>query len=301
MKEKILTSSLNKFLLTNRYNMIRLLLSFLIIISGFLASSFQIANYEQALVIRFGKVLYFTQNPGLHFKLPIVDNVIVLNNKILSLFLIEKEMNCADAKKIIITSNIKYKITDPNLFYQTLHSYENAKITIATTAESAIRNQIGKSQLTDLLSDTRAKIMQDIEQKLTQICSQYGISIIDFQINKADLPIQNANKVYERMISDRQKEIILINQEGHKEANIIRQSANVEYEKIVNTGKIKAAHIRAQAIEYETNQLKSLFESISPELLNAYINLKYQSKILKNTKDITIPYNSDLTAYVLTK
>ena len=269
----------------------------------FNASFYTLYDFEQALVIRFGSIQKFEKTPGLHFKYPFIDKISIFNKKILNSNLIEKEMICADQKKYIISSIIKYKIDDIKLFYETLFSYENANQTILNISESAVRDKIGKIVLNDLLSSTRSGIINDIKQKISAEAKNYGLMIYDFRINRTDLPDENAQAVFDRMISERKKEIALIQTEGERIQTIIMSEADLAYEKLITEGKIEASIIRAKAIEYQNEKYKELLtiSNNDKRLFNLYTNLKSLEKILKKSENITLSAKCKLLEHVFEK
>lgn len=258
-------------------------------------SIYNLYDFEEAIIIRLGSITKIEKAPGLNFKLPLIEKAIIVNRKLLNTNLIEKEMICADQKKCLISAIIKYKIVDAKKFYETLLNNNNADKKVKNASESAVRNKIGKIILNDLLSEKRITIMQDIKEQIGTTINQFGLEIYDFRINKTDLPNENREAVFNRMISERKQEVSLIKAEGEKLKQIIMSEADLKYQTLLAEGLITVAEIKSQAIENVMRKKQALIKN-SPdnEIIEKYTNIKSLESILSNAKSVTISTRAPL-------
>ncbi len=255
---------------------------------------YNLYDFEEAIIIRLGSITKIEKTAGLHFKLPLIENIIIVNKKLLNTNLIEKEMICADQKKCLISAIIKYKIVDAKKFYETLLNYDNANQKVKNAGESAVRNKIGKIILNDLLSEKRIKIMQDIQEQIGTTINQFGLEIYDFRINKTDLPNENREAVFNRMISERKQEVAQIKSEGEKLKQIIMSEADLKYQTLLTEGLIEVAQIKSQAIENVMSKKQELIKSSDNAIIEKYTNIKSLESILSNAKSVTISTKAPL-------
>lgn len=255
---------------------------------------YNLYDFEEAIIIRLGSITKIEKTAGLHFKLPLIENIIIVNKKLLNTNLIEKEMICADQKKCLISAIIKYKIVDAKKFYETLLNYDNANQKVKNAGESAVRNKIGKIILNDLLSEKRIKITQDIQEQIGTTINQFGLEIYDFRINKTDLPNENREAVFNRMISERKQEVAQIKSEGEKLKQIIMSEADLKYQTLLTEGLIEVAQIKSQAIENVMSKKQELIKSSDNALIEKYTNIKSLESILSNAKSVTISTKAPL-------
>lgn len=255
---------------------------------------YNLYDFEEAIIIRLGSITKIEKTAGLHFKLPLIENVIIVNKKLLNTNLIEKEMICADQKKCLISAIIKYKIVDAKKFYETLLNYDNANQKVKNAGESAVRNKIGKIILNDLLSEKRIKITQDIQEQIGTTINQFGLEIYDFRINKTDLPNENREAVFNRMISERKQEVAQIKSEGEKLKQIIMSEADLKYQTLLTEGLIEVAQIKSQAIENVMSKKQELINSSDNAIIEKYTNIKSLESILSNAKSVTISTKAPL-------
>lgn len=255
---------------------------------------YNLYDFEEAIIIRLGSITKIEKTAGLHFKLPLIENIIIVNKKLLNTNLIEKEMICADQKKCLISAIIKYKIVDAKKFYETLLNYDNANQKVKNAGESAVRNKIGKIILNDLLSEKRIKITQDIQEQIGTTINQFGLEIYDFRINKTDLPNENREAVFNRMISERKQEVAQIKSEGEKLKQIIMSEADLKYQTLLTEGLIEVAQIKSQAIENVMSKKQELIKSSDNAIIEKYTNIKSLESILSNAKSVTISTKAPL-------
>lgn len=212
-----------------------------IIIAIFVAlgSLFTVSQTEQALVLRFGAPVagrgLITQ-PGLNFKIPFIETVVKIDNRILDLESPKQEVLAADNQRIDVDSFVRYKIVDPLLFYQAAGSVRAANNLLASVLNSAVRRVLGEATQTQIVSGERGALMVRIREQVDAEAKKFGVQIIDARLRRADLPREISEKVFSRMQSERQRE-----------ASEYRAQGNEQYQTITSRADRDVAVLRADA------------------------------------------------------
>ncbi len=239
-----------------------------------IANSFYVVKEnEYACVFRFSKIVDTTSSPGLRFKLPFVDETVKFPKTVLLYDIPPSEVLTADKKNMTVDCYILWQISDPVVFYQTLGTVEDAKARLNNFTYNSLKNLMGKLEQSDIINENdaaeRNDIYADIKTEVDGIVDTYGIDVIDIKIKRVDLPEDNAQAVYSRMISERnqiaekyiadgQKEAAIIKNEVNKTVNISISNAEAEAAKLVAEGESEYMHILAEA--YNTDDKKDFYE-----------------------------------------
>ena len=194
---------------------------------GFL-SVFTVEQTESALVLQLGEPKREITVPGLHFKIPIIQNVIKIDNRILHLDPEPAEVIASDQKRLVADAYLRYKITDPLLFFQAVTTEAAANIRLQSLLESALRETLGTQPLNAIISGQRLALMETVTQITSGQAEGLGITVIDVRIKRADLPEDNSVAVYQRMRTGREQEARQIRAEGAEAALRTRAQADRE-------------------------------------------------------------------------
>ncbi len=194
---------------------------------GFL-SVFTVEQTESALVLQLGEPKREITVPGLHFKIPIIQNVIKIDNRILHLDAEPAEVIASDQKRLVADAYLRYKITDPLLFFQAVTAEAAANIRLQSLLESALRETLGTQPLNAIISGQRLALMETVTQITSGQAEGLGITVIDVRIKRADLPEDNSAAVYQRMRTGREQEARQIRAEGAEAALRTRAQADRE-------------------------------------------------------------------------
>ena len=194
---------------------------------GFL-SVFTVEQTESALVLQLGEPKREITVPGLHFKIPIIQNVIKIDNRILHLDAEPAEVIASDQKRLVADAYLRYKITDPLLFFQAVTTEAAANIRLQSLLESALRETLGTQPLNAVISGQRLALMETVTQITSGQAEGLGITVIDVRIKRADLPEDNSVAVYQRMRTGREQEARQIRAEGAEAALRTRAQADRE-------------------------------------------------------------------------
>lgn len=183
----------------------------------------------QAIVLQFGELKRTVQTPGLHFKIPFLQNVIYMDKRILSLDLQKQEVIASDEKRLEVDALVRWRIADPVEFYKTVQGNENtARARLTTTSVSNLRQVLASAEFTTLLSEERSSLMQQISRRVGQNAQTYGVEIIDVRIKRADLPENVSIQVFNRMQREYNEQAAERRASGAEEAQRIRSEAEKE-------------------------------------------------------------------------
>ncbi|WP_119420130.1 protease modulator HflC [Desertibaculum subflavum] len=175
----------------------------LVVIFG---SMFVVDQRQQALVVQLGDPIRVVQEPGLNFKVPLIQDVIYIDKRILALEGQTEEVIAADQKRLLVDSFVRFRIVDPLRFFQAVGSEQVARQRLSPLLNSALRQVLGNQDFQATLSGERARMMTEIRDILNREAKPLGLDVIDVRIKRADLPEANSQAVYRRMQTERERE-----------------------------------------------------------------------------------------------
>lgn len=206
------------------------ILGIIVIALGIVAFSsvFTVHQTKQVLVLQFGEPKRVIQDPGLQFKWPFIQNVVSYERRVLEFDPPAEQVILADQKRIVADAYVRYKISDPLKFFQTVQSEFVARSRLATVVNSALRRVLGNVTLLGVLSEERNEIMSDIQADVNIAAERLGIELIDVRLRRADLPQEAAQAIYARMRSEREREAREARAQGFEKGTQIRAAADRE-------------------------------------------------------------------------
>ena len=194
---------------------------------------FTVDQTQQAIVLEFGKPKREIKDPGLHYKVPFIQNVEYFDKRILDIDTASQEVIASDQKRLVVDAFARYRITDPLQMYIAAGSEERVSDALRPILGSALRNELGKRQFAAMLSPERGTVMQNIRVSLNRVARQYGAEIIDVRIKRADLPDGTPQQsAFQRMRTAREQQALTIRAQGAKQAQLIRADADAAAAKV---------------------------------------------------------------------
>lgn len=200
----------------------------ILILSG---SMFTVNMKQNAIVLQFQEYKETISKPGLYFKIPLIQEVRFFTKMLLVLDAPPADIITRDKKTMVIDNFSMWRIKDPLLFLQTLQSERAGESRLDDIIKSELRVELGTHNLIDVVTITREEIMAKVTQEANIKAAEYGIEVLDVRIKRADLPEDNAQKVYNRMRSERERIAKKYRSEGAEEATKIR--AGTDKEKVI--------------------------------------------------------------------
>ena len=238
-----------------------------------MSSLYTVAENEYACVMRFSEIVKVNENPGLHLKIPFVDDIRYFPKTTLIYDIPPSEVLTSDKKNMTVDSYVIWEIADPLTFYRTLSSTMEAESRLNALTYTALKNLMGTLEQNDIINMDDASERNDIYASITtevaSLCSTYGINVLDVKIKRFDLPDNNEQAVYDRMISDRNQIAEKYTADGNYEASIIRNEVDKEVNIIVSNAEVEAARLEAEgeqeymrllAEAYNTDDKKEFYE-----------------------------------------
>ena len=266
----------------------------LIVISS---SVFTVHQTEQALVLQFGKPVRPISEPGLQFKIPLVQNVVFYDKRILYLEPSAEEVNAADQKRLVVDSYARYRIVDPLQFYQSVGTEAVANTRLASIVNSTLRRVIGNVQLASVVADKRAEVMRQVRDAVNIQAKAFGIDVIDVRIRRADLPSENSQAIFERMKTERQREAAQFRAEGEREAQKIRAGADRQRIEIVADAQRQAQILRGEG-DAESIRISAEAFGRDPEFYAFYRSLEaYRNALANGDTTLVLTPDSEFFRY----
>ncbi|HEX2840227.1 protease modulator HflC [Hyphomicrobium sp.] len=280
----------------------RAFLAFVIILLGAAAAAVYASAYivhqnEQALVLEFGKPKRVVQQPGLHWKLPLVETVDIFDKRILDIDTSTQEVTASDQKRLLVDAFARYKIVDPLKFYQTLRLESNVRSRLGPIVESALRRALGGATFQDLVRDKREALMKQIAANVNEEGKDFGLEVVDVRIKRADLPDQNLKSVFDRMRAERLREAAEFRAQGTGEANRIKATADREVTVIKAEATRKGEELRG-AGEAERNKIFADAFGRDPDFFAFYRSMQaYEQGLKPGDTRLVISPDSDFFKY----
>ena len=257
---------------------------------------------EYKIVRQFGDVIKIHEDPGLKFKIPLVQEVSSLSKKKMVYDVDQKEITTLDKKRVIIDNYAIWSISDPESMISNARTTANAEARMGEFIFSIVRTELGKMNFSDIISEesSRGELNKEITSRVNEFLSRdnYGIVVDDVRIKRSDLPEANENAVFNQMITDRNKEAQKYLSEG--EAEKIRDISEVDREvkEMLSTARANAEKIRAEG-EQQAAQIYNDSFSQDPEFYQLYRTLESYKRTIDGETTIILPKDSPYAQLLL--
>jgi len=207
--------------------------------------TFSVDETKNAIVVQYGDIKKVVTEPGLYFKLPFIQNVQLMEDRLLSYDIEPRRLITADQRRLSVNNYAIWRIEDPKKFRTTMA----AKLGLAQTriddiVYSNLRNVMAEYDFSQIASSERMGMLEEITKISAKKLEEYGINLLDVRVKRADLPEANEEAVYERMKSERYREASRLRAEGEEKAKEIRSEADKESRVILAEAKSQAEEIR---------------------------------------------------------
>ena len=266
-----------------------------IIIIGLYSSVYIVDEREKVLVLQFGRVVATKEDPGLAFKLPIIQSVVRYDDRILSRDIDPLEVTPLDDRRLVVDAFARYRIVDINKFRQVTGSSGDQSISVAGARldrilSSQTREILGSVASNDILSSDRAALMLRIRNGAIIDAQEMGIEVIDVRLKRTDLPRQNLEATFARMRAEREREAADEIARGNEAAQRVRASADRTQVEIVSEAKRESEIIRGLA-DAERNSIFAEAYGANSEFFEFYRSLSAYRNALRgqNTTMVMSP------------
>jgi membrane protease subunit HflC len=267
---------------------------------GIISSVFIVDERETALVLQFGRIVSVKTEPGLAFKIPLVQEVVRYDSRILSRDIDPLEITPLDDRRLMVDAFARYRIVDVNQFRQAVGvgGIPAAENRLDSILKAQIRQILGSVSSNDILSTDRAALMLRIRNGAIDEAGALGIEIIDVRLKRTDLPNTNLAATFARMRAEREREAADEIARGNEAAQRVRASADRTQLEIVSDAKRQSEIIRGEA-DAKRNAIFAEAFGADPEFFEFYRSLAaYRVSLKSGNSTIIMSPNSEFFDYL---
>ena len=249
---------------------------------------------EQIVILQFGKPVRTLKEPGLNWKLPApLQTSNSFEKRLLEYDVPPEEVLSKDKKSLIIDNYVRWRITDPLLFLQTVAAIPTAKTRLDDIVYSELRQELGTHDMVEIITENRELIMEKVTKASNEETSKYGIEVIDVRIRRVDLPQENEASIYARMEAERKRQANKFRSEGEEEAQKIRAATDRDKTVILADAYKSAQQIRGEGEAKALDVYASSF-SKDPKFYEFIRTLETFEKVIDDKTTLVLPGDSKL-------
>jgi membrane protease subunit HflC len=252
-----------------------------------LSSIYTVNEGESALVVRLGAPVGVETRPGLKFKAPFIDTVIVNDSRLLFLEPQSEQVILGDQKRIVAQLYTRFRIVDPLRFTQSLRNLTEARAQLSQVVSTAMRREFGQMNLPTLLSSRRRDVIQSVHAEVSAKFSSLGVEVMEVRLHRADLPLETSQAIYDRMKSERQREAKEVRAQGFEWGQQISAKADRERTIILSEAQQQAQMARGEG-EAEASRLLSDAQKGDPGFYMFYRSLQSYRQSLADSAPVLL-------------
>ena len=225
---------------------IAILLLFAVLVIGWNLVAYTVPQWEQAIVVQLGEPVRTVQEPGLYFKLPLIQNVLYFDKRLLAYDASPREILTKDKQQLMIDNFSRWRIRDPLQFYRTVRNEAGGQSRLDDVIYSIVRENLGRHTLREIVNEKRSEVMAEVTKESDAKARDYGIEVADVRIKRADLPEKNELNVFNRMRTERERLAKKFRAEGDEEARKIRSESDKQVQILTAEARKQADITRGQ-------------------------------------------------------
>jgi len=264
------------------------------------SSAYTVDQREYALVFRLGEIVSVKSEPGLYFKMPMVENIRYYDKRILTLNWEEPDRFITSEKKnVLVDSFVKWRIIDPSKYYVSVRGDEvQAERRLSQMVNDGLRAEFGKRTIHDVVSGERSEIMEILRQRADKESRQMGIQILDVRLRRVDLPKEVSESVYQRMEAERKSVANELRSQGAAAAEKIRADADRQREVIIAEAYRDAQKVKGEG-DAKASEVYAQAFGKNPEFYAFYRSQEAYKNSFKSKSDVmVIDQSSDFFKYM---
>ena len=259
-----------------------------------LSTVFTVDETRQVVILQFGEPVRIIKTPGLHFKLPAPLQVAQrFDDRLLEYDVPPEEILSKDKKSLIVDNYVRWRITDPLLFLQTVQTEPIAKTRIDDIVYSELRRELGTHNMSEIITERREIIMEKVTRQSAIATKPYGIEVVDVRLKRVDLPQNNEQSIYRRMQAERIRQANKFRSEGEEESQKIKASTDKDKTIILATAYKEAEEVKGEG-EAKAVDIYARAFSKDPDFYEFYRTLETYKIILDKKTTLVLPTNSKL-------
>ena len=263
-------------------------------------SIFVVKETERAVKLRFGEIVEYDVEPGLHFKLPVVNTVRKFDARILTLDAAPQSYLTSEKKALTVDSFVKWRVSDVAKYYTTTGGdEERLRRLLIQRVDAGLRNEFGTRTVKEVVSGQRDELMDKLSTQLNLIAKdELGVEVIDLRVKKIDLPPEVSESVFNRMRTERERLAKELRAQGNEVAEKIRATADKDKTIILADAYREAEEIKGNGDATATATYANAY-SKDPEFYDFTRSLKaYQSTFESKSDILLINPDSDFFKYL---
>ncbi|WP_419887572.1 protease modulator HflC [Neobacillus niacini] len=268
----------------------------IILLAVFISNLIVVKEGEYKVIRQFGEVVRIVKTPGLTYKVPFIQSVTTLPKYQMTYDVTEAEINTKDKKRMLIDNYAIWRIEDPKKMITNARTVEKAESRMEEFIYSVVRSELGQLNYDEIINDeksSRGSLNDRITEKVNDLLGNdnYGIVVTDVRMKRTDLPSENEQSVFTRMISERESKAQEYLSMGDAEKNRIEADTDREVQELLAKAKAEAETIRAEG-EAEAARIYNESFSQDPEFYSMYRTLESYKKTINDKAVIVLPSDS---------
>ena len=270
-----------------------------VVVAAAMSSIFIVDEREKALVLQFGQIKSVKENPGLAFKLPLVQEVVFYDDRILALDTDTIEVTPSDDRRLVVDAFARYRINDVVQFRQSVGTLPVAEQRLGAILNTQIREVLGADQVTSdtILSSDRRVLMNRIRDQARAEALSLGLDVVDVRLKQTNLPEQNLNATFERMRAEREREAADEIARGNEAAQRVRAQADRTVVEVVSEARKESEIVRGEA-DAERNRVFATAYGADSDFFQFYRSLSAYEQALKgDNSSLVIAPDSEFFDY----
>jgi membrane protease subunit HflC len=278
--------------------MARLLIGLGLVVAFAIAqTAFTIGEREQGMIVQFGNPQRILQEPGLYFKLPVIQNLVRFEKRVLTTDAQTAEYLTLDKKRVLVDHVSRWRIQDPLEFYRSVRDQDRAMARLDDLISARLRQETAKHNFLDFVREKREEIMQVVTKDTKETAKSFGIEVLDVRIKGLDLPKEVQASVFARMRAERERIAKRYRAEGEERAQEIRAGADREREVILATAYETSQKLNGEGDANATTIYAQAFGQ-DPEFYAFTRRLQAYEKILNTGTTLVLSPDSELLRYL---
>lgn len=252
-------------------------------------SVFTVDQRQAAIVFQLGEVVHVVKDPGIKFKVPLLQTVRYFDRRILTMDAESPErFNTNEKKNVLVDSYVKWQVVDVEQYYKSVGGIKRtAEARLRKTVNNVLRDEFGKKTVQDVISGKRDEVMEIVSQVADADARKIGVRIVDVRLKRVDFPDDISNAVYERMISERKTVASQLRSEGAAEAEKIKADADRQREVVIADAFNKAEQLKGEG-DAKAAAIYAAAYGQNPEFYAFYRSLDAYKKTFKSKSDVMV-------------
>lgn len=264
-------------------------IALLVIVVVLLSQSlFTVSETEKAVRFRLGEIVDTDYTPGLHFKMPFINNIRKFDKRIMTLDAAPEEFLTAEKKNLVVDSFLKWRILDVSDFYTSLGgNVSTANSRLSQVIKDTLKSEFGRRTIKEVVSGERRTVMDNLTSKTNEQAKKFGIEVVDVRLKRIDLSDEISDSVFRRMEAERSRIAKDFRSKGAEAAERIRADADRQREIIKAEAYREAEQIRGDGDAKATELYADAF-SANEEFYSLYRSLNAYKTTFSNKGDVMV-------------